>query len=451
MGRGMTEVTIPEGGNDGDIVVTAGKTFRCNGQGWDLIDTIPATGTAKGRLNFEAIAHIRYPLEKSGGLALLGARGEQFSAGDHFLLTNQDDGDDNGWWKAVQEEDHVDLERQAYPDPYDGSHNGDILWAYRRYDDDQETGQGPYTYGIYASSDVGCSLVTLASPVDEGSKLAANAILRVPSLTPEEGDMITSMWRRPDMPENGEHDPPLPTGWDSLGGWEWTTVHQSNDEQRVLLMLPGDVMPTIYAKVTPTRFIPIDVPGGSQITVGCVGSAFAPNPTPWVGTNSQSWFTEATGSGASATAFVPMNMTDDEIYPTGPDGGAGFTGLFSGMLGQSLRHYLARLDEFQTGVVQINSNTSVDMKAKVYEVDCSEGNVEIQLPSLYTVLGRTVRFVSLGSSEITLNFPDGELVWRIYDNGTNEFGAGADVALNVKAMGEVTASATLWVLRGPLD
>lgn len=332
---------LPSGGSEGQVPV------KNSDDNFDIIWADQSGGGGGGgagsSYDFEAIAHISYPLTITTGSADLGARDGQFSEGDHLLLTGQDDNGDDGWWRvngggasAFREED---------PDPYDGTHNGDTLWAYRRYtsDDTDDEGTGPYLYGVYAQFDPACGIVTIASPPEmRPSNAAANIILMVPSLTPEVNDPVYVGWYNPGVAAQPDNTPPTPADFSTAGEFTWSGTYINELNQRVLLMLPGDSFPSVYAFGTTDGFIPIDINGGSIVTVGCGGAGFSENPSLWVAQNSDDYI-GITDPRQQATTFVPISISSVQVWP---DGGVEWAGQFSEMGGQNLTQFLQKIDSF---------------------------------------------------------------------------------------------------------
>ncbi len=196
----------------------------------------------------------------------------------------------------------------------------------------------------------------------------ANVILYTPSLTPEPGDTLWVLWRN-GAAATPEGTPPLPQGYETLQSYTWSGTYQdlSQEGERVLLMLPGDDLPTVYASVTADGFVPIPVTGGTLITVNCAGGAFG-DATNWIGANEDgAVLGGSTDTRTPATFFRPQTTLTDDVFGSL---GAAFSQNLSGLTGARLTAILQRIDE-----LGFDANT-----ARVHWVNAA-GYADVSTPS----------------------------------------------------------------------
>lgn len=167
---------------------------------------------------------------------------------------------------------------------------------------------------------------------------AANVIMAVSSLTPATDDLLYTMWYDPGQAAAPDGTPPTPQDFSPLGSFTWSGTYDEPN-QRVLLMLPGDEFPSVYAYVTADGFIPIPLLGGQIVTVGCIAAGYGPTPSVWVGYNEADEIGE-TDPRAAATTFRPISLTSHDVFP---DSGVNWTGLFNGRSG-NLTSFLQTID-----------------------------------------------------------------------------------------------------------
>lgn len=179
---------------------------------------------------------------------------------------------------------------------------------------------------------------------------AANVIMAVSSLTPDVDESMYLRWYSPGNPqvEESEGQPFVPANWSNLGSYSWSGEHDSTYNQahhRVLLMLPGDDYPSVYAYVTSGGFLPIPLDGGQIVTVGCMAGGYGDTPSIWVGFNQEDDLGE-TDPTQPAVSYRPISLTtsqmtlDPSVSLTGNLSGISFppsvTDLFKSVDGLSL-------------------------------------------------------------------------------------------------------------------
>ena len=162
-----------------------------------------------------------------------------------------------------------------------------------------------------------------------GGSNPAAAILITPSLTPADGDIIQAIYWQPGTPARPADpggDPweqvAIPADW-ALG--ETFTFDSLNDEgvgEHVLLMIPvdgstypDDYYPTVYAEVTLTEFVPVELMGSAPVHISCGGAGYLGGAL-WIGRNDEG-ATEGTpgvtDEAYPATRFEPTHVTEGEV------------------------------------------------------------------------------------------------------------------------------------------
>lgn len=344
--------------------------------------------------NFGAEAHIAYALpwvddDSDTDTVILD---REFGNGAKLLVTGQEVG--NGMYEVALDGETATRIGVATDQPFDNSHIGDTIWAEVRYMSPSDPGSGPWQYAIANASN---DLVILSAPPEwRPASAAANVILRAPSLTPEPGDVITTMWYVPSSPgqeANPEADPPTPAtppGFVTLGTTEWTGEWENDIGARVLLMIEGSESewPEHYCWVTNDGFLPIEVNAGTTVMVGCGGAAFADYGfAPWVGVGGNSYFGSSNVASA-ATEFQPQVTTIHQVWMDGADYEGPLSGANTGPLDQALRVLDQAAGQATSGVTAVQgvglSTTTVGT------VDLSASGREEGAPALATLLDETI-------------------------------------------------------------
>ena len=279
-------------------------------------------------LNFEAVGHLTYSLDLAEGsedTVVLSPRNGQWNTGDHLLLTEQGSAPDG--WYIVNDDEAQTATRVTDPDPYDGTHNGDSIWAYRRYATTGDEGSGPWHYGVYSTSDVTCGLVLLSAPPDmRPSTATANVILMAPSENPEPGDLIWTVFYdssiREVTPENVEEGRPwMPREYTLMFSEEWTGVWPNTIKAKVALMCPGDIEPRGLYYVTPQGFQRIEMNAGTSVSVFCMniqaGFAGRRGPMRFTAIGGEDWFFGGPDGRASYSSLTPDFTTTGNVVMDG--------------------------------------------------------------------------------------------------------------------------------------
>lgn len=242
---------------------------------WDGSKYVPQP-VGGGNFRFFAEAQISYSLSGFAGednqYAYLGS-GANVPPGVFVLVTDQDE-TPNGWYESLEGE-GVYLRLVTDITPFDGSHNGDTIWVNKRYESEHDPGAGPWLYGIYSSEEVAFALVELSAPVSRRpATLTANCILAAPSLNPEPGDTIWTVFydgsiesTTTAVPE--ENRPEMPPFYSLFSDETWTGVWDNAIGARVALMLPGDANPRGIYWVTQDGFQKISMNAGTSVSVFC--------------------------------------------------------------------------------------------------------------------------------------------------------------------------------------
>lgn len=155
----------------------------------------------------------------------------------------------------------------------------------------------------------------------ESSAYRASAILWTPAISPAPGSDVHMLWWWPDptrIPTPGVNAPE----WYVVNTWSLPPVWQVDPDDYVLLVVGNGYFPSVYARVTPEGFVPIDLPGGATVSVSCDTYG---GPTVWVGRNDDNPATNGTLVTTLATEFVPQTTASTNVLLSG-----GYTGNLSG-------------------------------------------------------------------------------------------------------------------------
>ncbi|CAB4195051.1 hypothetical protein UFOVP1279_18 [uncultured Caudovirales phage] len=168
-----------------------------------------------------------------------------------------------------------------------------------------------------------------ADGADGTGSFSAAVVLLVPSLTPASGDTIYLMQYVPNAPgslavdSGNEYD--CPVNWEITISYINSDLWVEDPNQHVLLMFPGDLMPTVYALVHAVDFEPVEVLGGQVVSVGCGGAGLF-TPALWVGSNAGAGLGGFIDPLVAATSFIPHSVTSKEVQIAT---WTGFTGTLS--------------------------------------------------------------------------------------------------------------------------
>jgi hypothetical protein len=209
-------------------------------------------------------------------------------------------------------------------------------------------------------------------PEPQGAVKAA-AILLTPSLTPEVGDEIWSVVYRPGSTSLSS---PTDTNPDffKMDEYTYTGLWEPDPGDVVLLMIDEgeggqqDTWPSVYARFTATGFEPIELAGGTLVSISCGGSGWEV-PALFVGSNWDNPIVGVTWPLGPAEFFQPLTVSAERTYTHGD-----YTGNITGTL--TVQEALDAVD-----ALSLTGSSTYYPQAAITLQPWSQGDIDLDGPS----------------------------------------------------------------------